>query len=441
MSHKVNLVRVLTAATGNSTPITLGARYSTLFMTPAEAGAMDGRVYTYLIVDGNDFELGRGAYTASGTSLARTTVLYSRIAGTLGTSRITLSGTAQVRFVELSEDMDGMRGTRAVTGTSDTLNNSDLGYAVTYSNASAVAVSLAQASVSNLFLDGWAVWVKNKGAGAVTITPATSTIDGAATLVLAQNQGALIWSDGTNYQSFRMGSPVIGTTAGTVAAGDDARIIGSIKSVKKQVFTSSGTYTPSAGMAYAVIECLGGGGGGGGATSGANNGNAGGGGAGSSSRKYVTSADIGASKAVVVGAGGATSTAGNSTGNAGGDTSVGSLCIGKGGAGGSGSAGADNIRPGGAGGVAGTGDVTGYGASGLSGNGMNTVAFTGGAGQGASSPWGAGGIPNVSLSGAGGAATGYGAGGSGAASYNSGGSFSGGAGSPGLVIITEYCAQ
>ena len=184
MSHKVNLVRVLTAATGNSTPITLGTAYSQLFMTPAEAGAMDGRVYTYLIVDGNNWEIGKGAYTASGTTLARTTVLASRIAGTLGTTRISLSGTAQVRFIESAEDMDGVRGTRPVTGTSDTLNNSDLGYVVTYSNASAVAVSLAQASVSNLFIDGWAVWVKNKGAGPVTITPATSTIDDAATLVL-----------------------------------------------------------------------------------------------------------------------------------------------------------------------------------------------------------------------------------------------------------------
>ncbi len=203
MSHKVNLVRVLTTATGNSTPITLGAKYSVLFQTPAEAGAMDGRTYTYLIVDGNNFELGKGAYTASGTTLARTTVLSSGVNGTLGTSRITLSGTAQVRFIESAEDMEGVRGTRPVTGTSDTLNNSDLGYVVTYSNASAIAVSLAQASVSNLFLDGWAVFVKNKGAGAVTITPATSTIDGAATLVLQQNQGALIWSDGTNYQTFK----------------------------------------------------------------------------------------------------------------------------------------------------------------------------------------------------------------------------------------------
>ena len=202
MSHKVNLVRVFTAATGTSTPITLGSAYSQLFMTPAEAGAMDGRVYTYLIVDGNDWEMGRGAYTASGTSLARTTIIASRIAGTLGTSRITLSGTAQVRFIEAAEDMDGVRGTRVVTGTSDVLANSDQGYVVTYSNASAIGVSLAQAGSSNLFLAGWATIVQNTGGGTVTITPATSTINGAATLTLATGMGALIWSDGTNYRAY-----------------------------------------------------------------------------------------------------------------------------------------------------------------------------------------------------------------------------------------------
>lgn len=174
-------------------------------MTPAEAGAINGRTYTYNIVDGNDFEIGRGVYTSSGNTLSRN-VIVSRIGGTLGTSRLNLSGTAQVRFVELAEDMDGVRGTRAVTGTTDVLMNSDLGYVVTYTNASAVAVSLAQAGSSNLFLDGWATFVKNKGAGAVTITPVACTIDGAATLVLSQNQGAMIWSDGTNYQIFRLGN-------------------------------------------------------------------------------------------------------------------------------------------------------------------------------------------------------------------------------------------
>lgn len=202
MSHKVNLVRVFTSATGNSTPITLGAAYSQLFMTPAEAGAMDGRIYTYLIVDGNDWEMGRGAYTASGTALARTTIIASRISGTLGTSRITLTGTAQVRFIEAAEDMDGVRGTRVVTGTSDVLANSDQGYVVTYSNASPIAVSLAQAGSSNLFQNGWATMVQNTGAGTVTVTPATSTINGNAALALASGMGAFIWSDGTNYRAY-----------------------------------------------------------------------------------------------------------------------------------------------------------------------------------------------------------------------------------------------
>lgn len=202
MSGKVNLVRVLTSATGNSTPITLGAAYSQLFMTPAEAGAVDGRPYTYLIVDGNNWELGRGVYTASGTTLARTTVLASRISGTLGTTRLTLSGTAQVRFVESAEDMDGFRVTRTVSGTSDTIANTDHGCAITYSNASAIAASLAQAGASSQFLDGWRTWVKNTGVGTLTITPATSTINGKTTLQLPTNFGAMIWSDGTNYHAY-----------------------------------------------------------------------------------------------------------------------------------------------------------------------------------------------------------------------------------------------
>ena len=46
----------------------------------------------------------------------------------------------------------------------------------------------------------------------------------------------------------------------TAAAPNQSGVIGI------QVFTSSGTYTPSANMTTCVIECQGGGGGGGGAT-------------------------------------------------------------------------------------------------------------------------------------------------------------------------------
>src|SRR5260221_4512350 len=39
---------------------------------------------------------------------------------------------------------------------------------------------------------------------------------------------------------------------------------GKIKTVTQQTFTGSGTYTPTSGMAFCIIECLGAGGGGGG---------------------------------------------------------------------------------------------------------------------------------------------------------------------------------
>jgi hypothetical protein len=237
MSDRVNLVRVLTASTGTAT-MTLGAAYSALFMTSAEAGMVNGRTYTYLIAEGNDWELGKGVYTTSGTTLSRVTVLASRISGTLGTTKITLSGTAQVRIVESADDMGALRGTRVVTGTTDALAQSDLGGAVTYSNAVAIAVSIAQAGASGAFLDGWSVHVKNTGAGTLTITPTTSTINSAATLVLPTNMGAFIWSDGTNYQAHVFGVNVNGLTADTAPdlAADYVLTYDASASSNKKVF-------------------------------------------------------------------------------------------------------------------------------------------------------------------------------------------------------------
>lgn len=88
---------------------------------------------------------------------------------------------------------------RAVTITSDTILSTDATKLVTYSNASAIAVTLPQATGS--FAAGFAFDVQNKGAGLVTITPnVASTINGAATLTVPQNTGCSIVSDGTNWQ-------------------------------------------------------------------------------------------------------------------------------------------------------------------------------------------------------------------------------------------------
>src|SRR6266704_5700871 len=105
-----------------------------------------------------------------------------------------------------------------------------------------------------------------------------------------------------------------------------------ISKIVVQKFTSSGTYTPTAGMTYCIIEALGGGSGGGGCDGrgGTANGVSGGGGAGGRSIKFSTAAIIGASQTVTIGAAGTGGAAGANNGGAGGDTSVGALCIGKG---------------------------------------------------------------------------------------------------------------
>ncbi len=163
-------------------------------------------------------------------------------------------------------------------------------------------------------------------------------------------------------------------------------------SVTLQVFNTSAnsTYTPNANLLFAVVECVGQGGGGGGAAASATGGSSGGGGgAGSYSRVRLTAAQIGASQAVTNTAaanGGAT---GNNAGTAGNDTSLGTLCVGKGGSPGGGAA-ANSAGTAGAGGVVGTGDFTVVGNAGGRGFSASITTADGPSGAGASGPWGGG---------------------------------------------------
>jgi len=93
-------------------------------------------------------------------------------------------------------------GVNAQTGTTYTILDGDRAKLVTFSNGSSVAVTLPQAN-STTFISGWYIDAQNRGAGTVTITPTTSTIDGASSLALSQNQGVRIVSDGTNYYTQR----------------------------------------------------------------------------------------------------------------------------------------------------------------------------------------------------------------------------------------------
>lgn len=88
---------------------------------------------------------------------------------------------------------------RVVSGTSDAILDADCGNQLQYTNAGLVSLTIAQAGSGGLFLSGWFTDFLCTGAAGCTLTPATSTVNNAATLHLATNQSARLWSDGSQY--------------------------------------------------------------------------------------------------------------------------------------------------------------------------------------------------------------------------------------------------
>ncbi|WP_415061162.1 hypothetical protein [Bdellovibrio sp.] len=196
---------------------------------------------------------------------------------------------------------------------------------------------------------------------------------------------------------------------------------GSQPVMRKQIFTSSGSFvTPANTTSSTVFKITvigaGGGGGAGGSAAGA------GGGAGATAVYFASTLSASTSYSVVVGTGG-------STGNAGGNSSIvlGGLTVTAGGGGGGGIGGA-GTGVGGLGGTATNGDLNIFGGDG--GAGSNWSYPAGGTGGSSSlGGGGAGGQPNASTDGKSGRA--YGSGGGGA--YY--GATTGGTGANGIVIV------
>jgi hypothetical protein len=209
-----------------------------------------------------------------------------------------------------------------------------------------------------------------------------------------------------------------------------------------QVFTASGTYTPTTGTTSVVVEAVGAGGGGGsssttgvGQTSAAS-----GGGAGSFGVGRYTSGFSGA--AVTIGAGGTGVGLSGANGNGGGTTVVGSLISCPGGTPGlggavvtppsfcTGSFAAQSTAPTGANILAISGEP-----------GDNGITLAGSqiqSGRGGCSVWGAGGNPVQNATSVGSSGGGRGSGGGGGANGASTAGQIGGNGSDGYVIIYEY---
>lgn len=190
----------INAQTGTSYAILAGDRgkhltlsnAASIAVTIAEAGTtgFEDGFFVFFEV------LGAGAVTITPTTStingAATLVLNS------GMSGILFSDGANYRVMLL--DQSGIT-VNAQTGTSYTYLSGDRGKLVSHSNAAAIAATLPQAT--GAFGARWFAYVQNRGVGTVTITPSTSTIDGAASIALTTGQGVLIASDGTNYYTMR----------------------------------------------------------------------------------------------------------------------------------------------------------------------------------------------------------------------------------------------
>lgn len=259
--------------------------------------------------------------------------------------------------------------------------------------------------------------------------------------------GKIVISDGTNNVYSTPTYPNAAGTSGNVMTSNGTNFVSStptyVTTVNVQPFSSNGTYTPTSGMKYCIIECIGPGGGGGGVALSTQMGSGGGGGGGGYSKKYASAATIGASQTVTVGTGGAGGAAGNNNGsNGSGATSVGTICVANAGSLGTGSA-ANGHGTGGAGGTAGTGDIATVGNGGSPGSASaSTNTPDGFAGRGGAGPLGGqpvGQSVGVIAGGSAGNNGGnYGAGGNGGGSSNSSAAAAGGNGANGYVIITEF---
>jgi hypothetical protein len=147
----------------------------------------------------------------------------------------------------------------AQTGTTHTIATTDRGKHITYSNGSAIAVTLPQANGAG-FASSFYTYLENIGAGTVTVTPTTSTINGGATIKLGTGESVMITSDGTNYRAMAHGAAytqINALTTNTAPLGTDFIPYANVTGTIAQKVALQAVHSPSSGSktaSYTVTD-------------------------------------------------------------------------------------------------------------------------------------------------------------------------------------------
>ena len=228
MSEQLNRVRFTSATTGTGSSVAFGAVFSAAYLSPTEAGAVDGHRYTYVIQQANNIEIQQNqVWTASGTTIARGTPTFSKISGTAGTTQITLDGTEVVAFGASAADlMFGQTQAAAIASgtTTDIWNISG--------NSAHVTGTTTITGFGTAPTAGLIRWIIFDGALTLTHNGSTLVLPGAANITTAANDRALVYSDTT--------------TKAVVIAYVKAGII----------FPASGTLARISGESFSAIAAL-----------------------------------------------------------------------------------------------------------------------------------------------------------------------------------------
>ena len=179
----VNRAKMTTATTGTGT-LTLGSAVGG-YQSFAAAGVADGNTVSYVIEDGNDWEIGTGVYTASGTTLSRT-VSESTAAG----SAINLTGSAVVYVSAIAGDIVQPSATQTLTNktlTDPAIIGTILEDIFTISDGAAFEIDPGNGSVQLITL------------GASRTPKATNMAAGEAVTLMVDDGSAytLTWTDAT----------------------------------------------------------------------------------------------------------------------------------------------------------------------------------------------------------------------------------------------------